>query len=124
VLSGKYLGGTIPADSRFGANKDALIQGIAQRALESEVGKQRLAKVEKMKPIADSLGCSLAQMAIAWTLKNPNVSTTITGASKPEQVIENVKALTVVPKLTDDIMAQLDEILGNKPVPPPAHYKR
>lgn len=126
------------------------MQSIAQRSLETEQGKARLEKVEKMKPIAEKLGCSLAQLAIAWyvvelldplrstsltqitspgspknrTVKNPNVSTTILGASKPEQVVENVKSLDVVPKLTDDILAQLDEILGNKPVPPPAHYKR
>lgn len=102
VLSGKYSANSPPpADSRFGANKDALIQGIAQRALQSDVGIKRLEKVDKMKPIADSLGCTLAQLALAWTLKNPNVSTCITGASRPEQVIENVKALNVVPKLTD-----------------------
>ena len=55
-------------------------------------------------PIADELGCTLAQLALAWCLKNPHVSTVITGASRPAQVVENMKALAVVPKLTPDVM--------------------
>ena len=65
-----------------------------------------------MQPVADDLGCTMAQMALAWCLKNPNVSTVITGASRPEQVKENMKALDVVPKLTDDVMARIEEIVG------------
>ncbi|KAI9033019.1 NADP-dependent oxidoreductase domain-containing protein [Hyaloraphidium curvatum] len=122
VLTGKYLSG-VPADSRFGANKDPFMVGLAQRVLESDTAKKRMSIVENLKPVADSLGCTMAQMALAWTLKNPNVSTCITGASKPEQVTENMKALNVVPKLTDDVMKQLDEILGTKPTPPQAHFR-
>ena len=58
------------------------------------------------------LGCSMAQLAPAWCLKNPNVSTVITGASRPSQVMENMKALNVVPKLTPDVMTRIDEITG------------
>ena len=54
---------------------------------------------------------------MAWVLKNPNVSSAITGASKVEQVHKSVKALDVVPKLTDDIMKEIEEVLGNKPAP-------
>ena len=72
-------------------------------------------KVRAMKPIADKLGCSLAALAMAWVVKNPRVSSAITGASKPEQVYQSVKSLEIVPKLTDEIMGEIDKILGNKP---------
>ncbi len=60
---------------------------------------------------------SLAQMAIAWCLKNPHVSTVITGASKPQQVSENMQALDFVEKLTPDVIERIETILGNKPEP-------
>ncbi len=63
------------------------------------------------------MGCDQAALALAWVLKNPNVSSAITGASKVEQIHKSVKALDIVPKLTDDIMAEIDEVLGNKPAP-------
>ena len=67
-------------------------------------------------PIANELGCSLAQLAMAWCLKNPNVSTVITGASRAEQVHENMKALEVVPKLTPEVMgAGIEGVLNGKP---------
>ncbi len=56
---------------------------------------------------------------MAWCLKNPDVSTVITGASRPEQVAQNMEALNVVAKLADEVMARLEEILDNKPAPPP-----
>ena len=64
------------------------------------------------------LGCSTTQLALAWLAKNPNTSTIILGASKPEQVIDNLKALDVIPKLTPEIMKKIETILGNKPEPP------
>jgi len=76
---------------------------------------QNLKKVEQLEPTAKAMGCSLAQLALAWCLKNPNVSTVITGATRPEQVAENMKAEEIVQNLNDDIMQKLDEILGNKP---------
>jgi len=69
-----------------------------------------------LKPIAKKLDCSLSQLAIAWCIKNPNVSSVITGASKPEHVIENFKSLQVVPKLTHEVMEQIEKVLVNKPV--------
>jgi aryl-alcohol dehydrogenase-like predicted oxidoreductase len=82
---------------------------------ESEEGQQRLEKTRQLAPIADELGCSMAQMALSWCLKNPNVSTVITGASKPEQVVVNMKALDVVDKITPEVMERIEEILENKP---------
>src|SRR5882762_6824020 len=64
------------------------------------------------------LDCSTAQLALAWLARDPNTSTIILGASKPEQVIDNLKALDVIPKLTPEIMEKIENILGNKPEPP------
>ena len=104
MLTGKYQNG-IPADSR-GALKgyDWLHKALTD--------KERLAVVDKLGALAKELDCTLAQFAIAWCAKNPNVSTVITGASRVEQVHENMKALEVLPKLTEDVMKRVDEILG------------
>ncbi len=67
-------------------------------------------------PDADELGCSMAQLALAWCLKNPHVSTVITGASKAEQVHENMKALDVVASLTPEVMERIEAVLSNKPL--------
>ena len=104
LLTGKYQKG-IPADSR-GALKG---YEWLRNAL---TDKERLAIVEKLGHLAKELDCSLAQFAIAWCAKNPNVSTVITGASRVEQVHENMKALEVLPRLTDDVMKRVDEMLG------------
>ena len=85
---------------------------------ESEDGKWRIDTVERLRPVAEKLGATLAQLALAWTLRNPHVSTVITGASKTEQVQENMKALDLYPALDDETMAQIDSILGNKPAAP------
>ena len=90
LLTGKYRDG-IPADSR-GALSGYEFLG------EQLTSPERLAKVERLRPIADGLGCSLAQLSLAWCTKNPNVSTVITGASTPEQVVENMSAMDVVPQ--------------------------
>jgi len=108
LLSGKYNDGVIPADSR--ANLPGY-EWLKETVLKPEL----LAKVKQLVPIANDLGCTMAQLAIAWCLKNPNVSTVITGASRPEQVHENMKALEIVPKLTPDVMEQIEQILDNNP---------
>lgn len=68
-------------------------------------------------PLAEELGLTLSQLALAWCLKNPNVSSIITGASQPEHVSENMKAIETKDKLTPNIMTQIEKILGNKPKP-------
>ena len=114
ILTGKYNQG-IPKDSRLDLDGfDWLREGY-----ESQEGKEKIKKVGQLMPIAEELGCTMAQLALAWCLKNPNISTVITGASKPEQVVENIAALDVVPKLTDEVMERVDEILDNKPKPEP-----
>jgi voltage-dependent potassium channel beta subunit len=112
LLTGKYNQG-IPKDSRV------TLEGYEwlRKRFESEDAKQNLEKVRKLVPIAEELECSLAQLALAWCLKNPNVSTVITGASKPKQVKENMKALEATEKLSDDIIDRIEDILDNKPTP-------
>lgn len=107
LLSGKYNNG-IPEGSRATlAGYDWLRQNV--------ITPERVEKVRQLAPIAGDLGCSLAQLALAWCLKNPNVSTVITGASRAEQVHENMKALDVVGKLTAEVMEKIETILANKP---------
>jgi voltage-dependent potassium channel beta subunit len=104
VLSGKYNDG-VPAGSR------ATVKGyewLAERILDPA----NLGKAKKLAPIAADLGCTMAQMSLAWCLKNPHVSTVITGASRAAQVVENMRALEVVPKLTADVMASIHAVVG------------
>ncbi len=110
ILTGKYNQG-MPEGTR------ATLEGYEwlRKIFENEEAQRRIKKVGLMMPIAEELGCSMAQLALAWLLKNPNVSTVITGASRAEQVTENMKALEVVNKLTDDVMQRIEGILDNKP---------
>jgi aryl-alcohol dehydrogenase-like predicted oxidoreductase len=107
-LSGKYLQG-IPEGSRlsfetFGWLRDRWLQDV------------KIEKLRKLMELADELGVSMPSLAIAWTLVNPNVTTTILGATKEEQLRENLKSLEVVELLSPEMMNRIDEILGNKPV--------
>jgi len=82
--------------------------------LESEEGQKRVEKVKELAKIAEGLDTTMPKLALAWCLKNPNVSTVITGASKVSQVEENFTALDLVPQLTDDVMETIEGVLDNK----------
>jgi voltage-dependent potassium channel beta subunit len=104
LLTGKYRDG-IPEGSR------AALDGyrwLGKRMSDKEL----IGRVEGLRPIAEELGCSMAQLALAWCAKNPNVSTVITGASRPSQVTENFGALEVIPKLDAEVMARIEAALG------------
>jgi voltage-dependent potassium channel beta subunit len=104
LLTGKYNNG-IPKDSR------GTLKGYEW--LKSKLtDKENINKVRALEPIAKELGCTLSQLAIGWILKNPNVSTVITGASRIEQVRENMKAAEVAPKITPEIMDRIDAAFG------------
>jgi len=112
ALTGKYLpGGELPPGSRAndptGANfiRNYLTEPILNRA-------------QQLRPVAEQAGLSLAQLAIAWTLRNPSVSAAIVGATRPEQVRENVRAAGV--RLGQDIMRRIDDVLGPEIVTDPA----
>lgn len=106
LLSGKYNKG-IPQDSRGALKGYEWLHG-------NLTNQEKLAKVAALEPIAKELGGTVAQLALAWCLKNPFVSTVITGASRVEQVHENMKAAEIAPNLTTEIMEKIDVIFGVK----------
>ncbi|TVQ38443.1 MAG: aldo/keto reductase [Spirochaetaceae bacterium] len=112
VLTGKYAQGI--KDGRLTLPGYEWLRKI----YESDEGRRRIATVEKLRPLARELNATLAQLAIAWTLKNPDVSTVITGASRTEQVAENMKALDVAAQLDEGVMQRIEDILGNQPQAP------
>ncbi|WP_319415649.1 aldo/keto reductase [Marispirochaeta aestuarii] len=89
-----------------------------RKRYETEDGRQRIQAVERLRPIAEELGISLAQLSLAWVTKNPHVSTVITGASRPDQVEQNMKALDAAELLRPEIMNRIDEAVGTKPEQP------
>ena len=109
-LTGKYNDG-IPEESRLTLDGYEWLREI----FESEEWQQRLEIVRELTGVAKELGTSMACLAIAWCLKNPNVSTVITGASRVEQVVDNMRSLEVVSQLTDDVMEKIERLLNNKP---------
>jgi len=111
VLTGKYLPGAAPpAGSRA---TDEQGSGFISRLLTDEI----LTRVQQLKPVAEQAGLTLAQLAVAWTLQNPNVSAAIVGATRPEQVRENVKASGI--RLDPAVLKQIDDILGDQIVTDP-----
>jgi len=104
LLTGKYNNG-IPADSR------GALQGY-EWLREKFTDQEAIEKVKQLGKLAEDIGVPLSKLAIAWCLKNPNVSTVITGASRVEQMHENMKALDVVEKLTPDVMQRIEVILS------------
>lgn len=105
LLTGKYRGG-IPAGSRGAVESYAFLRP----RLTDEKGNEIVGRLE---PVAAELGCTLAQLALAWCLKNPRVSTVLTGATRVAQVQENMKALDVVGRLTPEVLARIDAIVGS-----------
>jgi aryl-alcohol dehydrogenase-like predicted oxidoreductase len=106
VLSGKYQPGRpLPEGSR------ATADGRAPRFIRRVLGDVLLERVQLLRPVAEAAGLSMAQFAIAWTLQHPGISGTIIGASRPEQIAENVRAAGV--RIDDALMARVDEILGD-----------
>jgi len=104
LLSGKYKSG-IPNDSRAATSNMSWLHA-------SVTDGDNLAKVQALEPIAKELGCTLAQLSLAWCLKNPFVSSVITGASRVEQVHENMKASAIAPNLTPEILERIDSVFA------------
>jgi aryl-alcohol dehydrogenase-like predicted oxidoreductase len=112
ILTGKYLPGQpVPEGSRA---TDPTGSGFVSRWLRDDV----LERVQNLRPLAEDAGLSMAQMAVAWVLGNPNVSTAIVGASRPEQLADSVRASGIV--LDADLRAAIDEVLGEAIVRDPA----
>jgi voltage-dependent potassium channel beta subunit len=112
LLTGKYNEG-IPQGTRVSIKGyEWLLEDF-----QTEEAKNNIEKVKNLLPIANELEMTIAQMAISWCLKNPYVSTVITGASLPQQVVENMKAYDLLEKLTPEVMEKIEKVLGNKPEP-------
>ena len=103
VLTGKYNDG-VPEASR-----------LAQRAGQAGLTDEHVPTVRQLTAIAQELGMNMAQLALAWCLRNPHVSTAIVGATRPEQVKDNASAADLVEKLTDDVMQRIEQLLDNRP---------
>lgn len=111
VLSGKYSDG-IPAGSRMTLRD---YDWLRERVLETDEGRESVRKATRIAEIARRLDMSAAQLAIAWCLKNPHVSTVILGASRPEQLEENLAALDRRDALTEDVLESIEAVLQNRP---------
>uniref|UniRef100_A0A8B9KGI0 Potassium voltage-gated channel, shaker-related subfamily, beta member 2 b n=1 Tax=Astyanax mexicanus TaxID=7994 RepID=A0A8B9KGI0_ASTMX len=110
IISGKYDSG-VPPYSRASLKG---YQWMKDKIL-SEEGRRQQAKLKELQAIAERLGCTLPQLAIAWCLRNEGVSSVLLGASNTDQLMENIGAIQVVPKLSSSITHEVDSILGNKP---------
>lgn len=112
ILTGKYNDG-VPEDSRMNLPGYEWLR----KMFENEEWQARLEHVRTLTGMAEEMGTTMARLAIAWTLKNLNVSTVILGASRVSQLEDNLKSLDVVSQLTDDVMEKIEAVLGNKPNP-------
>ena len=110
LLTGKYNDG-IPKGSRFA------LEGF-DWLKDKWVADDKMKKVKKLSEFAAKLGVSTAALSIAWCIKNPNVSTAILGATKKQQLLDNLQALEVMKKLTPEVMEKIEAIMKTKPVLP------
>ena len=110
LLTGKYNDG-IPADSRLA------LEGF-EWLKDKTISDDKLQRVRNLGILATDLGTSLATLSIAWCISNPNVTTAILGATKEAQLIENLKALDIIPKLTVEVKQRIDDIMGTRPEMP------
>jgi len=108
LLSGKY-NQRRPKDARLTLERYADLHGIVSEA--------NLETARRIAEVAEDMGVPMAQLAIAWLLRLPQVSSVITGATKVEQLLENLGALDVVDRLNEEVLERIEGVLGNKPGP-------
>ncbi|XP_031732248.1 voltage-gated potassium channel subunit beta-2-like [Anarrhichthys ocellatus] len=110
ILSGKYNNG-IPSHSRASLKGHHWMKDKVM----SEEGHRQQVKLKELQAVAERLGCTLPQLAIAWCLRNEGVNSVLLGASRTDQLMENIRAIKVLPKLSQSIVSEVDNLLGNKP---------
>jgi len=113
LLTGKYNDG-VPEGSRLSLPQ---YDWLRESILNDPSYPDKIAKVQKLTEVAEDLGGTMAQLALAWAARHPRVSTVITGASRTEQVVENMAAIELLDKLTPEVLARIEGILGNGPQP-------
>jgi len=110
LLTGKYDNGMVDGTRASHPGMEWL-----RESLVGEWARPRVEVVKRLKPVADALGCTRAQLALAWCLRNPRVSSVITGATRAEQVKENLGAMAVYEKLSDSVMREIESLLERAP---------
>lgn len=113
LLTGKYIDG-IPEDSRLKTSTDPYIQSVI-KTVDTPAWTEQQDKIKRLIAIAEELGTDVASLAMAWVLSNKNVSSAITGASRPEQIFQTVRALEVYKKLGPEVLERIEEVFGNRP---------
>jgi aryl-alcohol dehydrogenase-like predicted oxidoreductase len=113
LLSGKYNDSpdSPPPGSRFAKGDDKFVNYMRSN-YGNQAWREDIDKVRGLQGVADKVGIPLNELSLAWCLKNPNVSSVITGASRPEQIVQNVKALKSIGLLTEEVMREIDLIVG------------
>jgi aryl-alcohol dehydrogenase-like predicted oxidoreductase len=113
LLTGKYIDG-VPDDSRLRVSDDPYIQSV-MKTVGTDAWNESQNKIRKLMDIAKGLDTDVATLAMAWVLTNQNVSSAITGASRPEQIYQTVRAVGVYRKITPEVLEKIEETFGNKP---------
>lgn len=113
LLTGKYID-AVPSDSRLAQSDDPYIQSVL-KSVGSDAWNESQNKIRKLMGIAQRLDTDVATLAMAWVLTNSNVSSAITGASRPEQIFQTVRAVGVYRKLDEGVLGEIEEVFGNKP---------
>ncbi|KAI4652102.1 hypothetical protein J4E93_002299 [Alternaria ventricosa] len=113
LLTGKYVDG-VPEDSRLRVSDDPYIQSV-MKGVGSDAWNEQQGKIKKLMDVAKKLDTDVATLSMAWVLSNKNVSSAITGASRPEQIYQTVKAVDVYRKLTKENLEEIEQVMGSKP---------
>lgn len=104
----------MPEDSRLRQSEDAYIQSLV-KIIGTETWNAQQAKIKQLIDVAKKLDTDVATLSMAWVLSNKNISSAITGASRPEQIFQTVKAVGVYRRLTPEVLEEIEAIVGNKP---------
>ena len=104
----------MPEDSRFKTSDDPYIQSVI-KTIDTPAWKEQQEKIRALIQVAEKLGTDVATLSMAWVLSNKNVSSAITGASRPEQIFQTVKAVDVYRKLTKENLNEIEQVMGSKP---------
>ena len=114
VLTGKYVDG-VPSDSRLATSSDKFVKNVWAPGVGNEEWKKNQEIVKGLIEVAEKIGTDVATLSLAWVLSNENVSSAITGASRPEQLFQTVRAVEVKNKLTPEVLEEIEKVVGNKP---------